>query len=245
MSTKSAGLATKMGYTNIRVMLEGEPGWAKAGYPTYASKEFIKTGNIILIDLRKPSLFKDGHIQRAVSIPFATLDDRLDDIPKKAPVVFYSDKVRESEAALNKLRGEKYKSVSLVPGNISEWVRSKESLVRGDVVTEITWKRILGKGEVSTGDFMSAAEKKGGDTIILDVRTNDEVKDGVFAGAKHIPLDELTTRSGELPKDKNIFIYCNTGARADMAYQELAKSGFKVKFLVADVECEDGECEID
>ncbi len=243
MSTKSAGLAKKLGFTNIRVFLDGEPGWAKAGYPTYASKEFIKTGNIVLIDLRDSKQSQNGHIPRSVSIPMASLKDRLEDIPKKAPIVFYSDKKKESEAALNILRKKKFKAVSLVSGNVSGWVQSGESLQQGLTPTEISWKRKMGKGEISAVEFMKAVNGET-DPLILDVRTNDEVQTGVFSNSKHIPLDELISRSGELPKDKNIYIHCATGARADMAYQELINNGYKTKFLVADVECEEGECEL-
>ncbi len=48
MSTASAGLAKKLGYTNIRVYLDGEPAWSKANLPTYSTTEFIKNGNVVL-----------------------------------------------------------------------------------------------------------------------------------------------------------------------------------------------------
>ena len=52
MSTSNAGLAKKLGYTNVRVFLAGEPAWSEEGYPVYASKGFVEKGNIVLIDLR-------------------------------------------------------------------------------------------------------------------------------------------------------------------------------------------------
>jgi rhodanese-related sulfurtransferase len=45
----------------------------------------------------------------------------------------------------------------------------------------------------------------------------------------------------ELPKDKQIYVHCSTGARADLAYRELIENGYDVKFLllnIADAECD-------
>ena len=60
-----------------------------------------------------------------------------------------------------------------------------------------------------------------------------------------IPLDELGARMSELPKDKNIYAHCTTGARADMAAKELNKNGFKASFLVANVDCKGNDCKVE
>ena len=245
MSPKSAGLAKKAGYKNIKVMLAGEPSWVKAGYPTYASPGFVSKGNIVLIDLRSTEKATAARLSRSVSIPYETLKDVADDIPQKAPVVLYSDNEQEAFKADKYLRSEGFKKVSLVEGNLDHWLKSVGNYESGPVVTEINWQRKLGKGEVAAGDFEKAASGKGSDAIILDVRTTDEVKSGKFESAVAIPLDELAQRIGELPKDRKIYIHCSTGARAEMAQKELQKNGFNSFFLVADVECEGSECEIE
>jgi rhodanese-related sulfurtransferase len=48
----------------------------------------------------------------------------------------------------------------------------------------------------------------------------------------------------ELPKDKKIYVHCSTGARADMAYNELVKHGFNVKFLLLNIKDAECDCEI-
>jgi rhodanese-related sulfurtransferase len=48
----------------------------------------------------------------------------------------------------------------------------------------------------------------------------------------------------ELPKDKKIYVHCSTGARADMAYKELVKHGFNVKFLLLNISDAECDCEI-
>ena len=77
----------------------------------------------------------------------------------------------------------------------------------------------------------------GKDVLFIDVRNADELSDqGMIAGAVNIPLDTLPARRATLPRDKTMYIYCATGARAKMAYKELAGAGFKAKFLRMNLE---------
>jgi rhodanese-related sulfurtransferase len=226
------------------VMLAGEPGWVKFKQPTYASPAFVAKGNIVLIDLRPTDLSAASRIARSVSIPYGTLDDRIDDIPKKAPVVLYSDNKDEEIQALLKLRGEGFNKVSLVPGSLDSWLQAKKQTESGPVVTSIEWHRKLGEGEVSPADFALAVSGKTPDAVILDVRTRDEATAGKYANSINIPLDELSKHGAELPKDTKIYIHCTTGARAEMAYKELKKSGFNASFLLANVDCKGTNCTI-
>jgi rhodanese-related sulfurtransferase len=244
MSTSSAGQAKKMGYKNVRVYLDGEPGWVKAGYPTYAAKGFISKGNIVLIDLRSAEKSATGRIPRSVSIPYATLNDKVESLPKKAPFVLYSDSTDEAISALKDMHEAGLKKVSLVQGNIDGWIKSGAETTSGPVVTTIEWKRQMEKGEVSMTDFLNVANGKATDAVILDVRTKDESAEGKFKNAISIPLDQVGSRMGELPKDKKIYIHCTTGARADMAAKELNNNGYKAFFLVGAVKCKGDDCTI-
>lgn len=69
------------------------------------------------------------------------------------------------------------------------------------------------------------------DKILVDVRTEKEYQEGHIPGAINIPLDSLRMRSRELPKDCEIFIYCQIGLRGYLATRILAMEGFKVKNL--------------
>jgi rhodanese-related sulfurtransferase len=244
MSTKSAGLAKKMGYANVKVMLQGEPGWEKAGHHLVASQKLVETGNIVLVDVRTPSEVKQSHIPRAVNIPMANLADAKDDFPsrKAAPIVIYGSN-GDTKKAADIIREWGYKKVSLVPGGLEGYKAKGGEVATGEAASEIVWKRKLGEGEVTVEEFMKAASGTAGQ-VILDVRTKEEVADGMFKNAIHIPLDEIESRASELPKDKEILVHCSTGARAQMAWEALKKEGFNSRFLVGDVECENGDCEV-
>jgi rhodanese-related sulfurtransferase len=244
MSTASAGLAKKNGYNSIRVYLDGEPAWAQAGLPTYSTKDFILNGNVVLIDIRPSAKAIAGRIKGAYSVPFDTIEDKLDDVPRNAPLVLYGDK--EVMDAVKVVRGEEFNNVSLVEGGYDGWVKAKGEIEKGPIFnTEIKWVRKLGKGEVSVADFRKATTGEDKNAVIVDARTKEEVAElGIFKNTINIPLDEIPTRMGELPKDKKIYVHCSTGARADMAYNELVKHGFNVKFLLLNIKDAECDCEI-
>lgn len=245
MSPKAAGQAVKMGFTNVKVMLQGVPGWKKTGQMMTADNKFVADGNIVLIDLRSPEEAAAGHIARAVNIPLAKLAEAGDDFPtsKAAPIVLYGngDEVKKGAKIIKEFG---FKTIAQVQGGIAGWQGAGHQLIKGAAASEIDWVRILGPDEVSTADFEKVVAGHGVNQVILDVRGKDEVSAGVFPGAVTIPLDELESRLGELPRDREVLTHCSTGARAELAVATLKKNGFKARYLVAEVECEDGECEI-
>ena len=44
--------------------------------------------------------------------------------------------------------------------------------------------------------------------VVIDVRTLDAYQQGHIPGALHIPFDQISARSGEVPKGKEIVTYC-------------------------------------
>ncbi|MCJ2377184.1 FAD-dependent oxidoreductase [Vibrio sp. ZSDZ34] len=71
------------------------------------------------------------------------------------------------------------------------------------------------------------------DQLLLDVRNPGELENGGFIeGAVNIPVDQLRQRLDELPKDKEIIIYCQVGLRGNVAYRQLVNNGFKARNLI-------------
>jgi len=64
---------------------------------------------------------------------------------------------------------------------------------------------------------------------LLDVRTPEEFKkDGRIAGAKLIPLGQLSKNLHMLDKSKKVLVYCHSGSRSTSASRILGKNGFTV-----------------
>lgn len=65
-----------------------------------------------------------------------------------------------------------------------------------------------------------------GPVVLIDVRTDAEVSRGVIAGTRHVVLNELPGRLGELDRDATTVIYCQSGARSAQACAYMAGQGF-------------------
>jgi NADPH-dependent 2,4-dienoyl-CoA reductase/sulfur reductase-like enzyme/rhodanese-related sulfurtransferase len=69
-------------------------------------------------------------------------------------------------------------------------------------------------------------------TVLIDVRTPKEFSLGTIEGAKNISVDELRNRLSEIPQDREIIIFCQTGLRSYIACRILRQKGYgKVKNL--------------
>jgi len=73
--------------------------------------------------------------------------------------------------------------------------------------------------------------KSGENFLLLDVRTPQEYAMQAIGGSYLLPLQELGPRIHELPKDKEIVVYCRVGNRSAYACSYLSRMGYKVKNL--------------
>ncbi|MDD4653323.1 MAG: rhodanese-like domain-containing protein, partial [Methanothrix sp.] len=63
---------------------------------------------------------------------------------------------------------------------------------------------------------------------ILDVRFDVELeKDGRIEGAQHIPVTAIAERMQEVPKDRDVAIFCGSGMRSMVAASYLKARGWK------------------
>jgi rhodanese-related sulfurtransferase len=62
--------------------------------------------------------------------------------------------------------------------------------------------------------------------FLLDVRTSQEFSAGNIPGAMNIPVDDLRSRLDELPRDREIAVYCQVGQRGYLATRILRQDGF-------------------
>jgi rhodanese-related sulfurtransferase len=61
--------------------------------------------------------------------------------------------------------------------------------------------------------------------FLLDVREDDEWAAGHAPEAVHVRLGELGARAGELPRDREVYVICRSGARSAYAAQTLGVGG--------------------
>lgn len=84
---------------------------------------------------------------------------------------------------------------------------------------------------VQTGWQQTAKALNDPGFCLIDVRTEAERKRGFIPNSLHIPIPELRNRIVEIPKDKQIITYCQSGQRSYIAYRTLKQLGFDVQNL--------------
>ncbi len=81
-------------------------------------------------------------------------------------------------------------------------------------------------GKMSVFHWDDDAIKNQTNSVLVDVRTADEFNIGSIPNAINIPVDELRSRLNELPKEKQINIFCQVGLRGYIASQILKQNGY-------------------
>ena len=86
---------------------------------------------------------------------------------------------------------------------------------------------LFGAGGVAEVDVAEAKRRQDSGAVLVDVREPHEWQEGHARGARHIPLGELSRRSGELRTDGEILLICRSGNRSRTAAQLLQRTGFE------------------
>ena len=87
------------------------------------------------------------------------------------------------------------------------------------------------KGDMEVVFWDDIAKIDPNKTILLDIRTDIEMKLGKLPNSHHIPLENLRDKITEIPVGKEVIVYCQAGQRGYYAARILMQHGFKVKNL--------------
>lgn len=95
------------------------------------------------------------------------------------------------------------------------------------VVAFIIWRLMPVKGirNISIGELKPLLKEK--NKQLIDVRTTGEFKHRNIKGFVNIPLQQLDAKAGNLSRDAEIVVICQSGMRSARACRQLKKMGFK------------------
>ncbi|MEA1956302.1 MAG: rhodanese-like domain-containing protein [Campylobacterota bacterium] len=82
--------------------------------------------------------------------------------------------------------------------------------------------------KVSDEDLLKAREAVKNGAIIVDVRSRHEFLSKHVKGATNLPIDDIMKGNINLPKDKEIVVYCRRGNRSRESAKVLIKLGWTV-----------------
>ncbi|MGB6500507.1 MAG: rhodanese-like domain-containing protein [Thermoplasmata archaeon] len=80
--------------------------------------------------------------------------------------------------------------------------------------------------ELTPEEVAERLRKSPGDVVLLDVREPFERAEAVIEPSLYIPMREVAGRTAEIPKDKQLVVYCHGGTRSMMVAAYLENHGF-------------------
>lgn len=70
------------------------------------------------------------------------------------------------------------------------------------------------------------------DGLFIDIRNHDAFKAGAIPQARNIPVADINTKTGSLPKDKPLIVYCDQGRESMRIAGSLRKKGFDQAYSI-------------
>jgi len=194
---------------------------------------FVADNNPVFVDVRDVFAYEKSHIMGALHIPLELLAEKAGSIPKNRPVVVYDETGKKGHQALRTLVGAGFADVTNVSGGHASLQRQARAIGFKNIdlgLIPVEKKSMADKTEAEHDTSTEKqAEQPSNKPLIVDVRTREEFNTGAVPGAVNIPLDELMYRYeeelGNQP-DRDITVYCASGARSAYAQQMLMQIGY-------------------
>jgi len=197
---------------------------------------YLEGKNPIFIDVRDIFAYEKSHVMGAMHIPLELLPDKLGSIPVNRPVIVYDETGKKGHQALRTLIGAGFTDIINVSGGHASMQRQARAVGFKNLkiaLLEIE-KKEIGDIENKKSENEKIVDEKTSQAedftkpIIVDVRTPQEFRSGAVPNAINISLDELMNRYEELGNnaDREIIVYCATGARSAYAQRLLMQIGY-------------------
>ena len=189
-----------------RINKEGPPPVSDRPVPRIADDKLAQTvSNALVIDTRPAEEFAKGHVAGTLNIPlggsFITWAGWL--IPSDQDIYVVTDRIDDVRRALGLIGLDRIAGVfppAAAAGN--------------EQVPQVSADEL--KQRLPSNDL-----------VVVDVRNDNEWKEGHIAEAIHIPLGQLAQRVNELAASDNIVVHCQGGSRSAIAASLLQKLGRK------------------
>lgn len=176
--------------------------------------------SMVLIDARTPEEFKEAHIAGALNIPEKGIEQAAAQLPadRNSLLVFYCNGIKcgKSTRVAKMVAPLGYTNIFIYSEGIPVWEELNLPLVTDSGYGKKIEATKLKPAELDT--LIKAAKK---DYVLVDVRDEMEFAEGHISTAINIPAETFASKSGILPKEKKIIVYCNTGSRSYLAYKKL------------------------
>lgn len=228
--------------------------------------KMIEEEEVVVVDTQKSGDFEDQHLAGAVNIgrndittfgPYPNMladgskvESSLGDngISNQTKVLIYDNNNNMDAARLwwtMLVYGHDTADMKVISGGLNALKEAGAEFVSGEADVEAADYEASEKNEdlIATKDgVLEQANEPSDDVVILDVRTADEVSEGIIPGAIHINYVENNKDNGEfyppsfiqryypdneITPDKEVIMYCQTSIRAAQSFLALHNAGYR------------------
>lgn len=228
--------------------------------------KMIEEEELVVVDTQKSGDFEDQHLDGAVNIArndittFGPYPNMLADASKvesslgdngisnQTKVLIYDNNNNMDAARLwwtMLVYGHDTANMKVISGGLNALEEAGANFISGDYEVETAEYTAAEKNEdlIATKDeVLAQANNPSEDVVILDVRTADEVSEGIIPGAIHINYVDNNQDNGEfyppsyiqryypdneITPDKEVIMYCQTSIRAAQSYIALHNAGYR------------------
>jgi rhodanese-related sulfurtransferase len=184
-------------------------------------KQFVdQNEKMTLIDARTPAEYREAHITGAINIPEKEFEESKQQLPaeKDALLVFYCNGIKcgKSKKVARLVQPLGYTNILVYSEGIPVWEELNLPLETGP-----GYGKKIETTKLKPAELEALIKSDDKDYVLVDVRDAAEYQEGHIPTAINIPSETFATKSGILPKDKKIIVYCNTGSRSYIAYKKL------------------------
>ena len=192
-----------------------------AGYGNVSAADLVvelaENPDLIIVDVRQPEEYAEGHIEGAINIPIRDLAKNLDLLPDlDAPIVVVCGSAWRSPIGMTSLQLLGYTNVRSMSGGMRAWDEDGFATVTEPTEAEAGTAPIdpdvlaavdaqlsslpQGFGGIKAED-LNVKLVEAPPAMLIDVRT-PEGGPGYIAGATHMPLQELMSFVDDLPQTR-------------------------------------------
>jgi glyoxylase-like metal-dependent hydrolase (beta-lactamase superfamily II)/rhodanese-related sulfurtransferase len=202
---------------DVSINREGAADLASLPDPPALSPEAVarlQSEGAAVLDTRTSAEYGTAHVPGSLHIglsgQFASWSGSL--LAPEGPIVLVAeDPERAREARTRLARVGLENIVGSLDGGVAAWEKSGRPLASTEQITVDELDRRL----------------KDGALRVIDVRRPMEWQSGHIAEARHVPLNELPSRAGEIEKAEPLALVCAGGYRSSIATSVLERQGFR------------------
>jgi len=175
-------------------------------------KEMLN-GDVQILDARAPEAFAGGHIRGSIPIARSMIPVFAGWVLNvEKPIVIIDDHSPHLEEVVRHLIRIGFDNISgYLAGGFINWYVAAQQMEKFNL-----WS-VRELNEHLNGE----------DIFLLDVRDVDSFEEGHIKDAHNIYAGKVHERIAEIPKDKHVVVYCDSGVKTSMVASILKREGYQ------------------